>query len=316
MEGIENILKQARAEITEMVDIEDFIQQATTSSADTPPPPKKQKIEQTREQNDDPILNYFPFDTFEVEIGENSKADLLATIEAQKLEIQKLKRENAKYSYQMEQVGKFLNVDQRERLTASASSTPTWSDFTIQKCMQAYAKMHGAYTFMRNNFFLPKLLPPKRTFQEHLTRIDCEPGECTDFITLTELKVPTMTEIEKNCVMNIDEMGIAPGVEYDSATQSYVGNITVPLSQKMQDERIKENGVYNPAVELAYHAISIVLVGLATNWRQLVAFHYTGKSFDPEFLAEWIKKVIIRVNSIGLTIQAIIMDMSTANQNI
>ena len=182
--------------------------------------------------------------------------------------------------------------------------------------MQAYAKMHGAYTFMRNNFFLPKLLPPKRTFQEHLTKIDCEPGECTDFINLTELKVPTMTEIEKNCVMNIDEMGIAPGVEYDSATQSYVGNITVPLSQKMQDERIKETGVYNPAVELAYHAISIVLVGLATNWRQLVAFHYTGKSFDPEFLAEWIKKVIIRVTSIGLTIQAIIMDMSTANQNI
>ena len=311
MGGIEDILKQARAEITEMAGV------SASASADTPPPSKKQKIEETKKHTSNSIQHDFLlFDTFEAEIEENSKADLLATIEAQKQEIQRLKRENAKYCYQMEQVGKFLNVDQRERLTASASSTPTWSDFTIQKCMQAYAKMHGAYTFMRNNFFLPKLLPPKRTFQEHLTRIDCEPGECTDFITLTELKVPTMTDIEKNCVMNIDEMGIAPGVEYDSATQSYVGNITVPLSQKMQDERIKENGVYNPAVELAYHAISIVLVGLATNWRQLVAFHYTGKSFDPEFLAEWIKKVIIRVNSIGLSIQAIIMDMSTANQNI
>ena len=81
-----------------MSGIKDFIEQATTSSADKPPPAKKQKIEQTKEPNDDPILNYFPFDTFEVEIEENSKADLLATIEAQKLEIQNLKRENAKYS--------------------------------------------------------------------------------------------------------------------------------------------------------------------------------------------------------------------------
>ena len=84
----------------------------------------------------------------------------------------------------------------------------------------------------------------------------------------------------------------------------------------MQNERIKETGVYDPCIELAFHAISIILVSLSTNWRQLVAFHYTGRSYDPIFIAEWWKKVIKSTASIGLTIKAIVMDMSTQNEKI
>ena len=44
--------------------------------------------------------------------------------------------------------------------------------------------------------------------------------------------------------MTCDEMSVAPGIEYDSATQSYVGTITVPLGEKLRKERIKGKGSY------------------------------------------------------------------------
>ena len=113
--------------------------------------------------------------------------------------------------------------------------------------------------------------------------------------------------------LNVDEMAIKPCYVYDSVTQSYCGTITLPLSKKLQRQRIKENGKYEEEKELAYHALSVVIVGIAGNWEQFIAFQFTGYSFDPKAVAKWLKYVISEVFEIGLNLKGLTMDNCPAN---
>ena len=281
---------------------------------------RKRKFEETIESTSSETPNEMP----EGFLGVGSEAEVdgnqIESVKAENArliqELKKLKEENAVLNAKMNGVRKFLLPDQERRLTLPENSHPPWSDPMIEKAIRACAAMHGKFEYFRKFVSVPWLWPTKRTIQRHLSHVSSEAGECTDFLKLLEMKVPTMKEREKLCIMNIDEMSISPSYVYDSKNQSYVGTITIPLSEKLKQKRIKENGVYEEKKELAYHALSILLVSACGKWKQLVAFQFTGASFLPEAVAKWIRDVLARVFDIGLIVIGITMDNTTTNWTI
>ena len=151
------------------------------------------------------------------------------------------------------------------------------------------------------------------TRQRHLANIECEPGLCTDFLKLLKLEVEKMSEQGKCCALNIDEMALQPKYEYDSSTKQYVGHITLPLSEKQQEKRIKQFGKYDSKCEIAHHAMNAFLYGMSTFWKQLIAFHFTGLSFSAKAVAEWIVAMIKQLQSINLKLLLVSMDSGKSN---
>jgi hypothetical protein len=249
-------------------------------------------------------------DTVEVEVKETDNRD--ARIIQLEAELELMKRKNMKYVGIEEALDKFLTKDQQKRLTSD--SNIHWSDKSWDIAIQAYAAMHSkGYNFCRNHILTPRLLPHPRSIQYKLAKVPCEPGECTAFLKMTELKVDTMEPHQKLCILKVDEMALKPKLEYNMSNQSYCGTITLPLGKKLIAKRIKEKGSYDESIELATHAISAFIGLLCGNMDQLVGFNYTGNSFCPEAVVKWLIKLLGSIKEIGLKCMGICMDMGTQN---
>ena len=122
-----------------------------------------------------------------------------------------------------------------------------------------------------------------------------------------------MSEQETLCGLNIDEMALKPKYQFCTSKQQMVGKITIPLSEKMQQKRIKRKGKYDSNDELATHALNAMLYGLSTFWKQLVGFHFTGNSFCAKSVAEWVVEIIKKAQSIGLKVLLFSMDSGPQN---
>ena len=58
--------------------------------------------------------------------------------------------------------------------------------------------------------------------------------------------------------------------------------------------------MYDESKELATHAMSIFLGSLCGAFEQLIAFQFTGNSFCPKAVSNWLIKVTDKVIGIGL----------------
>ena len=193
------------------------------------------------------------FETENVEIvSEHEDKD--AIIEKQKKIIQDLKKEKLKSDLIIEKVETIFDGDQMQKLVAPATSTFHYSMEHITKGVKTYFTCgKSGYLFIRNELKLP--LPAIGTLQNHLVKICCEPGSLHDFFKMMEQKVKCMEEeSDRTCSMSIDEMSIQPKVEYDLATQSYTGYVTLPLSKAQQKQLTSKQE--DPEKQLAYHALS------------------------------------------------------------
>ena len=59
-----------------------------------------------------------------------------------------------------------------------------------------------------------------------------------------------------------------------------------------------------------------MVCGLKSKWRQLIGYHFTGKSFDPEAVSEWMIELLSLIKSVQLKVANITMDMSPLNRGI
>ena len=78
------------------------------------------------------------------------------------------------------------------------------------------------------------------------------------------------------------------------------------------------NGKYEEEKELAYHAMSIILVGMSAlengkPWKQFIGCQFTGHSFDSKYIANWVIQVIEKVTEVGLNVKGLTMDNCPAN---
>lgn len=68
---------------------------------------------------------------------------------------------------------------------------------------------------------------------------------------------------DRLCSLTLDELSIESKYEFDATTGSIMGGVTFPGS----------SGAAN-------HAIVFMLSGIASRWKQTIAYHFTGTSID------------------------------------
>lgn len=90
------------------------------------------------------------------------------------------------------------------------------------------------------------------------------------------------------------------GKEYDIATQSYIGGITIPLSKSSRDEN-------------ATHALIFMIVGISSKYKQIVRYDFTGNSIKADVFLDIVMSIVKRSWNVGLKCNALSSDMGGSN---
>lgn len=115
-----------------------------------------------------------------------------------------------------------FNDDHIKVLIRQSSRGRLWSNDTIKKALKLkFFCGSSGYQELRKQK-IP--LPSERTLRRKLESIQFEEGICDDIFKLLEDKVALFKDAkERDCMLVLDEMAIAPGQQFDSSIQSYCG---------------------------------------------------------------------------------------------
>ncbi|KMQ91988.1 vam6 vps39-like protein [Lasius niger] len=191
-----------------------------------------------------------------------------------------------------------FNDDQIKVLTRKSSRGCLCSNDTIKKALRLkFSCGSSGYQELRKQ---KMYLPSERTLRRKLESIQFEEGICDDIFKLLEDKVALFQDVrEKDCVLILDEMAIAPGQQFDSSTQSYCG--------------IASFCTRNDESAQATHGLIFVLAGIFSRWKQNVAFYLTPDSYDGALLHPIVLEIIQKAEFIGLYVHGVTNDMGPNN---
>lgn len=213
--------------------------------------------------------------------------------------IKKLETQVCIQNNKPEYINKILNYDQYCMLSKKFKKIPKWCDATLIKAYQLkFSCGVSGYNELRNHHNYP--LPSLRTLREKLQgwKFNCgSPDEIFEFL---KLKVAEFkNNRDKDCLIVLDEISITPGLFYDSASGSYIGNVTLPG----HDDK-----------ELATHVLVIIFAGVSQRWKQIIDYFYTGKSTDGTQYKPLLMMYMQKAHAIGLFVLGVVADMGSANQ--
>jgi hypothetical protein len=89
-------------------------------------------------------------------------------------------------------------------------------------------------------------------------------------------------------------MAITPKLDFDPTTNLILGKPTLPSSTKQYED-------------IATYALVYMIAGVTSRWKQVVGYHFTGKSFDPNSVKADIGSLISKAKHMGLHVDAIII---------
>lgn len=107
-------------------------------------------------------------------------------------------------------------------------------------------------------------LPSNRTLARRIQSLKFLSGILHEVIDVMKCKAETMEDVEKDCVIFLDEMKIVPGFELDRAEDTLLGEVTLPPKPE----------------EPANHALVFMLGGLNQRWKQVIAYEVTERNVD------------------------------------
>ncbi|XP_064468698.1 uncharacterized protein LOC135382960 [Ornithodoros turicata] len=179
------------------------------------------------------------------------------------LERKKRAKAETECSNLKQSLSQLLMDDQLHALEKGTMRGSAWSPRTIQESLKVRLACGArGYDYLRDKGWP---LPADRTLQKHIEDIKFTPGILEDMFPALEAKVATFEPEDCFAVLLLDEIQLAPGLDYDCTTHSVTGRPTIPPS--------------DPTTEpiLATHALVFMLAGVKTRWKQTVAYHFTGK---------------------------------------
>ncbi|XP_077521077.1 uncharacterized protein LOC144132496 [Amblyomma americanum] len=220
----------------------------------------------------------------------HKKANL--TINSLKKKVRKLKSAVEHFKKRI----KFLNKDQVRALSRKSNKGSIWSPQTIKQGLQLkFSCGKSGYRTLRQ---LGYPLPAERTLSRRLHWLKFSPGILTDVVELLQAKAQGMEDVEKDCVLFIDEMEIARGFQLDRAEDIVYGGVTLP--QKPD--------------EPANHALVFMVGGLNQRWKQVIAYHFTGSHVDGRTLKDIVLQVVQLCADISLRVRVVTSDMGASNR--
>lgn len=114
------------------------------------------------------------------------------------------------------------------------------------------------------------------------------------------VKTASFSSLHKVCSLNIDEMSIVEGIQYDSSLDTMLGSISFPDN--------------NLGQKAACKALVFMAAGIAGRWKQVVGYHFTGNHVDPQTLKEIIVEIMQELEKIGLHVINLTSDQAGGNQ--
>lgn len=194
-------------------------------------------------------------------------------------------------------IKKLFNDDQIKLLYGDYKKIPVWCNNTLQKAYRyKFACGNSGYEELARDLPLPSL----RTLRRRLQSLECNSGILNEIYDFLAIKVSQFKSgLDKFCGIILDEMKITPGQIFDHATNTYLGRTTLANQSKQYDT--------------ATHALVIMLGGIASRWKQVVAYYFTSGSVDTLKLKEIIEEIINKAETIGLRVISVTSDMGSVN---
>lgn len=93
-------------------------------------------------------------------------------------------------------------------------------------------------------------------------------GILEELLPALKSKLEMMRPEERHCALLVDEMQLTPGLDFDPTVKKPIGMVTAPLA----NDRSQSDITY------ANHGLAVLLTGLASRWKQVVAYHLSGKA--------------------------------------
>lgn len=137
-------------------------------------------------------------------------------------------------------------------------------------------------------------LPSIRTLTRKLENLKFEPGLIDEVFDFLNIKISHFKkDTDKDCILILDEMCITSGIFYDNSSKKCIGKVTLPDNNKQE----------------ACQALVIMLAGIASRWKQIVAYHFTTKTLKGVDLKDIVDNVIKKGENLGLRIYSITSDI-------
>lgn len=144
------------------------------------------------------------------------------------MQVRKLQKEATNFSRNT----KFLNEDQIRALSRNNNHGNSWSAQTVKQGLKIkFACGTTGYETLRK---IGYPLPSSRTLARRIQGLKFLPGILHEVIDVMRSKAEGMEDVEKDCVLFLDEMEIAPGFELDRGEDVLLGGTTLPQSLKSQ----------------------------------------------------------------------------------
>ncbi|XDV41529.1 hypothetical protein PO909_010389 [Leuciscus waleckii] len=158
---------------------------------------------------------------------------------------------------------KKCKFDQIRALGQEKKKGIRWGKETIKKAIQIQFTAGSTVYKTLQQMQIP--LPNIRTLQRRMQHVKLEPGVLGEVFEMLRLKAGGMSEMERECVLSLDEMSITPGVELHVGTGKLFGNIMLPDHEGQ-----------------ATHALVFMLAGVTTRWKQVVVYCTTIAAIPPK----------------------------------
>lgn len=189
-----------------------------------------------------------------------------------------------------------FNDDQIDMLERNLKKCSRWSNETIDKALRIKFSCGdiGYQELLKQNIPLPSM----RTLSRKIEELNFDSGIQNDIFKLLEIKFSFVTnEHQRECVLVFDEININARTSCNEATKESSGEITPSA----------HNGD-------AAHALVIMLAGITSGWKQVVAYYYTRDPVQVQFLKPIILDITQRAEKSGLRVCNIVCDMGPNNQ--
>lgn len=212
--------------------------------------------------------------------------------------------------------------DQLDALARGGTLQGTaWSNQTVMKALSIHFATGTTGYKVVSECQMP--LPSIRVLQERIQHIKFEPGIQKEIFQMLPKKTMHMVFPETECMMAFDEASIKEALEFDPSTNSFIGNCTIPTAPpkmtreqkealgndpkriKAEQERVSKASLSTKACK----GMVFVIGGVAYRWKQIVAYHFTGNSFDSNVVAGIVVDLLKKGFNIGLMIRVLMTDM-------
>ncbi|XP_055535083.1 uncharacterized protein LOC129724340 isoform X2 [Wyeomyia smithii] len=212
-----------------------------------------------------------------------------------KLLRKRITRLEKKYHVSKEAASILFNPEQVTLIKNSLKRVRKWSDKTMTESFGVrFACGTKGYKYLRNEKKYP--YPSVRTQQKHLENFHFDSGILDETFTLLSSKVESMTEAERDCGLVLDEMSIDQSLSFCSNNKKFFGGVTIPTQSGK-----------------ATHGLVIMLVGIASRWKQIAAYHFTANAIPDGFLMNMVLDIIRMSEKIGLKVHFVTSDCGPNN---